>query len=83
MLQLGNPIQSFTNNFTLGNDNKITSANGLTVTITTTTGLFKGTAVSLGDGTVVPISGVLLQKQNAAFGYFLKNGQSGAVYLGQ
>jgi hypothetical protein len=83
VLQLGNPVQSFTNHFTLGSDNKITSADGLTVTITTSTGLFKGTATSLGDGTVVPVTGVLLQKQNTAFGYFLRNGQSGAVYLGQ
>ncbi len=83
VLQLGNPLQSFTNHFTLGSNNKITSADGLTVTITTATGLFKGTAVSLGDGTTVPITGVLLQKQNAAYGNFLQNGQSGALYLGQ
>jgi hypothetical protein len=83
VLQLGNPVESFTNNFTLGNDNTITSPNGLSVTITTSTGLFKGTAVSLGDGSIVPITGVLLQKQNAAFGYFLRNSQSGGVYLGQ
>jgi len=82
-LQLGNPVQSFTNHFTLGANNKISSADGLKVTITTSTGLFKGTAVSLGDGSTVPISGILLQKQNAAFGFFLKNGQSGGVYLGQ
>jgi hypothetical protein len=83
VLQLGNPVQSFTNHFTLGSDNKIISADGLQVTITTSTGLFKGTATSLGDGTTVPITGILLQKQNAAFGYFLNNSQSGGVYLGQ
>ena len=83
VLQLGNPVQSFTNHFTLGSDNKIISADGLAVTITTANGLFKGTATSLGDGTSVPISGVLLPKQNAAFGYFLNNGQSGGVFLGQ
>gem|GEM_PF-426707 len=82
VLQLGNPVQSFTNHFTLGTDNKITSSDGLKVTVTTSTGLFKGTAVSLGDGTSVPITGVLLQKQNGAYGYFLKDGQSGALYLG-
>jgi hypothetical protein len=83
VLQLGNPTQSFTNHFILGSDNKITSVDGLNVTITTATGLFKGTAVSLGDGTIVPITGVLLQKQNAGYGYFLQNGQSGAFYFGQ
>ena len=81
VLQLGNPVQSYTNTFTLGPDNKITSADGLNVVITTTTGLFKGTANSLGNGTPVPISGILLQKQNAAFGNFQNNGQSGAVTL--
>jgi hypothetical protein len=83
VLQLGNPVQSFTNNFTLGTDNKISSANGLKATITTSSGLFKGTAISLGNSTSVPINGVILQKQNSAFGFFLSNGQSGAVYLGQ
>lgn len=83
ILQLGNPVQSFTNHFTLGTDNKVTSADGLKVTITTSSGLFKGTSVSLGDGSVVPVTGVLLQKQNVAYGFFLKNGESGAVYLGQ
>jgi len=82
VLQLGNPLQSYTNNFTLGADNKITSANGLKATITTASGLFKGTAISLGNGTSVPINGVLLPKQNSGFGFFLSNGQSGAVYLG-
>jgi hypothetical protein len=81
VLQLGNPVQSYTNTFTLGTDNKITSADGLSATITTASGLFKGTATSLGNGTAVPINGILLQKQNAAYGYFLNNGQSGAVTL--
>jgi len=83
VLQFGNPVQSFTNHFTLGGDNKVVSTDGLKVTITTSTGLFKGTATSLGDGSTVPVTGILLQKQNAAYGYFLKNGQSGAVYFGQ
>ena len=82
ILQLGNPLQSFTNNFTLGTDNKITSANGLSATIATSSGLFKGTAISLGNGTSVPITGVLLPKQNSGYGFFLSNGQSGSVYLG-
>jgi hypothetical protein len=81
VLQLGNPVQNYTNTFTLGSDNKITSADGLNLVITTTSGLFKGTANSLGNGTSVPINGILLQKQNAAYGYFLNNGQSGAVTL--
>ncbi|HWC60055.1 MAG TPA: hypothetical protein VHC44_10215, partial [Verrucomicrobiae bacterium] len=82
VLQLGNPVQSSTNHFTLGTDNKVTSADGLTMTVTTSSGLFKGTAPSPVDGATVPINGVLLQKQNAAYGSFLNSGQSGAVSVG-
>jgi hypothetical protein len=82
VLQLGNPLQSYTNNFTMAANNQITSADGLKAKITTGSGLFSGTAISLGNGTSVTISGVLLQKQNSGYGFFLSNGQSGAVYLG-
>jgi sugar lactone lactonase YvrE len=81
ILQQGNPVQNSTNNLTLGTDNKLISANGLKAAIATSSGLFKGTA-TLGNGSSVPINGVLLQKQNAAYGFFLSNGQSGSVYLG-
>ncbi|HXT12950.1 MAG TPA: Ig-like domain-containing protein [Candidatus Angelobacter sp.] len=83
VLQQGNPVQSFTNNFTLGNDNKVTSSDGLNVKITTKSGLFKGTARDPNTGNPVTINGVLLPKQNGAFGTFIQNGQSGGVYLGQ
>lgn len=83
VLQQGGLAQSFTNNFTLGSDNKVTSPNGLSMTITTASGLFKGTARNPNDGTSIPINGVLLQKQDAAYGTFLGTDQSGAVYLGQ
>ena len=83
ILQQGNPVQSFTNNFTLGADNKVVSANGLTVTISLASGSFKGTALNPANNVKVPITGVLLQKQNAAYGLFLgTNGESGSVYLG-
>jgi hypothetical protein len=82
ILQQGNLPQSFTNNFNLGADNKVTSADGLSLTITTGSGLFKGTARSPAGGSV-PINGVLLQKQNTAFGLFLGTSQSGAVSVGQ
>lgn len=83
ILQHGNPVQSFTNNFTLGSNNKATSTNGLSLTITTKTGLFKGTARDPQSGSSISVNGVLLQKQNGAYGAFLQGGQSGAVYLGQ
>jgi uncharacterized repeat protein (TIGR02543 family) len=40
ILQQGGLAQSFTNDFTLGTDNKVSGANGLSVTITTKSGLF-------------------------------------------
>ena len=82
ILQQGNPVQGFTNHFALSVANKVTSTDGLSVTITTASGLFKGTAHNPDDGSSVPINGVLLQKQNTAYGLFLGTGQSGAVYLG-
>jgi hypothetical protein len=83
VLQEGNLPQSFTNHFNLSAANKATSTDGLKLTITTKTGLFKGTASDPNGGGSVPINGVLLQKQNAGFGTFLDASQSGAVYLGQ
>ncbi len=82
ILQQGNLPESFTNHFTLGSNNKIVSADGLSVTITTKTGLFKGTARDPNNGKSVSINGVLLQKQNSAYGTFLGTSQSGPVYLG-
>jgi Divergent InlB B-repeat domain/Glucodextranase, domain B/NHL repeat len=83
VLQQGNLPQSFTNHFNLSTANKPTSSDGLKLTITSSSGLFKGTASDPNGGGSVPINGVLLQKQNAGFGTFLGTSQSGAVYLGQ
>jgi hypothetical protein len=82
ILQQGNLSQSFTNNFVLGANNKVTSTNGLSMTITTKSGLFKGTAQNPAGGDAVRISGILLPKQNAGYGFFLGTNQSGAVYFG-
>ena len=82
ILQQGNLPESFTNHFTLGSNNKTASSDGLSVTITTKTGLFKGTARDPNNGKSVLINGVLLQKQNSAYGTFLGTDQSGPVYLG-
>ena len=78
ILQQGNPVQSFTNHFTLSTANKASSTDGLNLAITPASGLFKGTAHNPDNGSSVPINGVLLQKQNAAYGSFLGTGQSGA-----
>lgn len=80
ILQQGGLAQSFTNAFTLGSNNQIV---GVNVKITTKSGVFQGTAVDPNSGASIPVSGVLLQKQNGGYGFFLGNAQSGAVYLGQ
>ncbi|HXS68834.1 MAG TPA: SMP-30/gluconolactonase/LRE family protein, partial [Candidatus Polarisedimenticolia bacterium] len=82
ILQQGNLPETFTNHFTLGSDNKVTSPDGLSVKITTKTGLFKGTVHDPTSGKSISISGVVMQKQNSAYGSFLNTDQSGSVYLG-
>ena len=70
-------------NVTLGGNNRVTAANGakLTLTVTSTTGLFKGSAVNSNSGKVVPFQGALFKKGNVGVGYFLGADQSGQVYL--
>ena len=77
----GNLTQSWTNTVMLGANNKVvnTSSNTLTLAITLTTGLFKGSFVEPGTGRKVSFTGAVQQKQNAGFGYFLGTSQSGAV----
>jgi hypothetical protein len=54
-------------------------ANSLSLSLTPATGLFKGTAVEPSTGNKISFQGVLLENNNVGLGYFLKNGQSGAV----
>jgi hypothetical protein len=51
------------------------------VTITTASGLFKGTVVNPADGKSVSFNGVVLQKQNIAAGFFTGFNQTGRVYM--
>jgi hypothetical protein len=83
VLQQQNPSVNITNNFTLGANNTIVSTNGLTGTITTTTGALKLSVHNPAGGTAIPANGVLLQKQNSGFGFYVTtNGQSGSLYFG-
>ncbi len=83
-LAQGNLGESFTNQVALGLDNKVTnlSSNNLSLSLTTKSGLFKGSATAPGAAKAIPFSGVVLQKQNAGFGYFLGTNQSGEVFFG-
>jgi hypothetical protein len=79
----GNLTTSFANSITIDTNNKVMnqSGNKLTMTFTTATGLFKGTATSP-DGQNVSYRGATFQKVNRAYGYFLGTDQSGSVVVG-
>ena len=57
------------------------SPNALTLTISTTLGSFTGQVAEPGTGVVHPFSGVVLQKQNAGFGFLLGSTRSSRVIL--
>lgn len=84
VLSNGNLSSSFTNQITFGAANIVTnqSPNALKLTITTSTGVFKGTVVDPVSGRTIAVNGVVLQKQNYGGGYFLGTNQTGRVYLG-
>jgi hypothetical protein len=74
---------SMTNSVTLGLNNRVSVAAGthLSLTITPSTGLFKGTFLNPDTGKNVSFQGVLLKKTNVGVGYFLGTEQAGGVYL--
>lgn len=82
ILEDGNLSAGLSIPFELGANNKITGTNKLAVTITPTTGLFKGSVLSPDTGKPIAVSGAILQDFNAGFGCFLGTNQSGTVYLG-
>ncbi len=57
------------------------SPNALTLTISLTLGSFTGQVAEPGTGVVHPFSGVVLQKQNAGFGFLLGSSRSSRVTL--
>jgi hypothetical protein len=82
-LMNGNLSENFTNQVVF-EANKITnlSGNQLTLTITSGSGLFKGSVVNPVTQLAIPFSGVIVQKQNFGSGYFLGTNQSGRVFFG-
>jgi hypothetical protein len=75
---LSGPI---TNSVTWGLDNKIVNhgTNKLSLSLTTASGLFKGTVVDPASGKNVQFQGVLYEKENVGLGFFPGGNQSGAV----
>ena len=79
----GGLLAPFTNTVNLStsghlNDN---TSNDLSFKINPLTGLFSGKAELPGFHGHVPVNGTIFQSHNEGYGYFLLNGQSGAVLL--
>lgn len=68
---------------TLGSGGRIvTGSTGLALSLSSATGLFRGSFLA-SDGSRATIKGILLQSENAGFGFFLSPTQNGAVNLQQ
>jgi hypothetical protein len=57
------------------------SSDRLTLSFSTSSGAFKGSVISSDTGRALPFSGVVLQDQGTAVGYFLSDGSSGEVSI--
>jgi hypothetical protein len=79
----GNPVQTVTNTIVLDSRNKVLnqSDNALTLSISTSSGLFSGKVWSPLTATWLRFQGVLLQGYAIGGGYFLGRDQSGEVWL--
>src|SRR5262249_31340468 len=79
-LKLKGPGWDAATAFKLDANNKVTGA-GLSMTISPTSGWYKGSVVSPWNGQTVSFQGVLSQKANLGAGFFLDGGQSGNASL--
>jgi hypothetical protein len=79
----GNLANSFTNQITMDSASKVTSTNAtLKLTVTTSTGLIKGTVADPASGRTITFNGVVLQQQNMGGGFFTGATQTGRLFLG-
>jgi len=80
----GNLSQTITNEILLAGNNRVTnqSNNKLTLTITTSSGLFRGSVVEPVTSKSIAFNGAVLQKQNIGNGVFLGTNQTGRVLVG-
>ncbi len=81
ILDNGNLPESSTNAFVLGANNIAIGPNSLRLTLTNSTGIFSGSVNNPAAGSVLKVSGAVLQKQNAGFGQFPGTNQTGSVFL--
>jgi len=77
----GNPSESITNEFSIDSSGRISGPNNLNLTIAGS-GSFKGSVKNPLTGKVISVSGVILQRQQFARGFFIDGEQSGSVYFG-
>jgi hypothetical protein len=79
----GNLDPDFVNRVALSPLNKFfnLSSNKLTLTLTTSSGLFAGTVNDPTSGKSLKFNGVVLQKQNGALGFLLGTNRSSQVVL--
>ncbi len=80
----GNLGGSFTNRVQLNANNMVAnlSPNALALSINAANGMIGGSAQNPATAKSVSFEGVVLQKQNAAYGFFINLNQSGGVYFG-
>src|SRR6185503_26085 len=70
-LSNGNLSNTFIEGIALDSNSKVTSTNAsVKMTITTATGLFKGSVKDPFSGRIIPFNGVVLQQQNSGGGFF-------------
>ena len=81
LLTGGNLAGPIANTVTVTTKNKVINVSGskLTLTLTPSQGLFKGSVLNANTGKSVSFTGALLQKQLTGSGYFLGTNQSGHV----
>ena len=80
-LEGGNLTSSLANAVTLNANSRFTGTNKLSLTLTTSSGVFQGTVPLPGSKSVISVSGVLLQGRDAGYGLFQGPSQSGSVWL--
>jgi len=79
-LSNGNLSNTFIEGIALDSNSKVTSTNAsVKMTITTATGLFKGSVKDPFSGRIIPFNGVVLQQQNSGGGFFTGFNQTGRV----
>jgi hypothetical protein len=81
----GDLTEDIANPIALDNQSRVSNfgTNALNMTFTLATGLFQGRVTDPNSAQSFPFSGVVLQNENSAAGYFLGPTQSGEVLVGE